>query len=42
MEGINSFDGDANDWKVLDSMHRRDQQQEVVKVLKQRSPGRIE
>ena len=40
-EGVPSREGDASNWKILDDSHRIDQQEEVVKNLKQRNAKKI-
>lgn len=35
--GVDTVEGNSNNWSILDSSHRIDQQQELVKSLKQRN-----
>lgn len=41
-EGQDVIEGNSSNWKVLDSRHRRDQQQEVMRTLKQRNVDKLE
>lgn len=40
-EGVPNREGDTSKWQILDDSHRQDQQEEVVKNLKQRNAKKI-